>query len=426
MAANTEEKLLRKRHVMVIAMLALTLLAVGTPRANAQFTYTVLHTFTGSPDGVYPSPLIRDSEGNLYGTAQAGGSDNSFCAFGCGMVFKIDPAGKLTALYDFTGGTNGGYPIAGLVQDKAGNFYGTTQGLGDSNLSVVFKLTPDGKETSYDPPNSDSIGSLASPVALDGKGNLYGMSPYGGTPNCGWDREELGCGTLFKMTASGKFSIVHTFDGTDGMNPQGGLVRDAKGNLYGAAFFGGIRTCTTTGNGHDEPGCGTIFKIDVDGEYTVLHTFTGHQDGAGPQGLIIDSDGNLYGIAQNGGNHGGNGHLYGLGTIFKVDSSGKFSVLFTFTPEITESVGYANLLARDSTGNLYGAKQYDGANNAGCLFEIDTEGNYTDLFDFADTGQENPGGYRPISVVLGSAGDFYGSMALGGSSAFGTVFHIAP
>jgi uncharacterized repeat protein (TIGR03803 family) len=423
MTAETEEKPLRKRQTMVIAMIALALV-VATPPANAQFTYTVLHTFTGSPDGVYPSPLIRDAEGNLYSAAEAGGSDNGFCEFGCGMVFKIDPAGKLTALYDFTGGSNGGYPVAGLVQDKAGNFYGTTQGLGNSNLSVVFKLTPDGKETSYDPPGS--IGSLASPLALDAKGNVYGMSPYGGTHNCGWDRQGLGCGTLFKMTPNGKFTIIHSFDGTDGMNPQGGLVRDAKGNLYGAAFFGGIRACTTTGNGHFEPGCGTIFKIDVNGKYTVLHTFTGHKDGAGPQGLIIDSAGNLYGIAQNGGNHEGNGHLYGLGTIFKVDASGKFSVVFTFTPNISGSVGYANLLARDSKGNLYGAKQYDGANNAGCLFRINTKGHYTNLFDFADVGQENPGGYRPVGVVLGSAGDFYGSMALGGSSGFGTVFHIKP
>jgi uncharacterized repeat protein (TIGR03803 family) len=423
MTANTEEILLRKRQALAIAMFALALLAVATPSANAQFTYTVLHTFTGSSDGVYPSPLIRDAEGNLYGTAEAGG--NTLCDFGCGLVFKIPPAGNFTDLYDFTAGNNGVYPIAGVVQDKTGNLYGTTQGSGFFGLSVLFKLTRDGKEISYDP--TGSIGDLASPLALDEKGNAYGESPYGGTPNCGWDRNELGCGTLFKMTPNGKFTIIHTFDGTDGMNPQGGLVRDAKGNFYGAAFFGGIRSCTTTGNGHDEPGCGTIFKIDVNGKYTVLHTFTGHKDGAGPQGLIIDSEGNLYGIAQNGGNHGGNGHLYGLGTIFKVDKSGKFSVLFTFTPNITGSVGYANLLVRDSKGNLYGAKQYDGAHNAGCLFRIDTRGTYTDLFDFAThVAGENEEGFFPVGIVLGSAGDFYGSMELGGSSGFGTVFQIKP
>jgi uncharacterized repeat protein (TIGR03803 family) len=90
-------------------------------------------------------------------------------------------------------------------------------------------------------------------------------------------------------------------------------------------------------------------------------------------------------------------------------------------------VGYANLLVRDSKGNLYGAKQYDGAHNAGCLFRIDTRGTYTDLFDFAThVAGENAEGFFPVGIVLGSAGDFYGSMELGGSSGFGTVFQIKP
>jgi hypothetical protein len=264
---------------------------------------------------------------------------------------------------------------------------------------------------------------------VDAKGNVYGMEPYGGTPNCGWDRQGLGCGALFKMTPNGEFTIVHNFNGTDGMNPQSGLVRDTKGNFYGAAFLGGIRSCETTGNGHFEPGCGTIFKVGVTGKYTVLHTFTGQSDGAGPLGLIIDSEDNLYGIAQNGGNHGGNGHIYGLGTIFKLDTkTGAFSVLFTFTPNNTRSVGYGNLLVRDSKGNLYGAKQFDGAHNTGCLFRIDTKGNYTDLFDFAENDNGSPDGLFPNGLVLGLADDVYGSMRLGGegSPGFGTLFHITP
>jgi uncharacterized repeat protein (TIGR03803 family) len=407
-------------------MLALALLAVATPPANAQFTYTVLHTFTGSPDGTNPNPLIRDAEGNLYGTALAGGSDNN-CGFGCGMVFKIDPARGVTALYDFAGGSNGGYPVAGLVQDKDGNFYGTTQGEGNFNLSVVFKLTPDGKETPYVPSTGINFGSLDSPVALDAKGNVYGMVPYGGTPNCGWDYHGLSCGTLFKMTPNGKFTTIHTFKGTDGMYPESGLVRDSKGNLYGAAMFGGIRTCRAVGDRNNyAPGCGTIFKVDVHGKYTVLHTFSNHKDGAGPLGLIIDSEDNLYGIASGGGDHHGN--PFGYGTIFKLDTkSGAFSVLFTFTPPITRSSFFANLLARDSKGNLYGAQKFDGANNTGCLFRIDTSGKYTDLYDFeTQTAGRNEDGFFPAGVTLGSHGDFYGSMMLGGSAGFGTLFHIKP
>ena len=418
---------MRTSQSLLSTVLAFTLLTIAAPLGNAQFNFTVLHTFTGSPDGTNPNPLIRDAEGNVYGTALAGGGDNNNCEFGCGMVFKIDPAGELTSRYDFPGGSNGGYPVAGLVQDKDGNFYGTTQGLGDFNLSVVFKLTPGGQETAYVPPSGINFGSLDSPVVLDAKGNVYGMVPYGGTPNCGWDYHGLGCGTLFEMTPNGKFTTIHQFNGTDGMYPESGLVRDSKGNLYGAAVFGGIRACRAVGNGRNfAPGCGTIFKVDAHGKYTVLHTFSNHKDGAGPLGLIIDSEDNLYGIGSGGGDHEGN--PYGYGTIFKLDTkSGAFSVLFTFTPPITRSSFFASLLVRDSKGNLYGAQKFDGAHNTGCLFKIDTKGRYSDLYDF-ETQEDgrNEDGFFPVGVTLGAHGDFYGSMMLGGSDGLGTVFHITP
>ncbi len=418
-------KALRTSQSLILTILGLTLLIIAVPLASAQFNLTVLHTFTGSTDGGYPTPLIRDAKGNLYGAAEAGG--NSLCGFGCGYVFKVDPAGKFTDLYDFTGGNNGVYPVASLVRDASGNLYGTTLGSGFSGLSVVFKLTPGGKETSYVPSANINFGSLDSPVALDAKGNVYGMVPFGGTPNCGWDYHGLGCGTLFKMTANGKFTTIHTFKGTDGMYPESGLVRDTKGNLYGAAMFGGIRTCRAVGNHiNNAPGCGAIFKVDVDGKYTVLHTFSNHKDGAGPLGVIIDSEDNLYGIASGGGDHHGN--PFGYGTIFKLDTkSGVFSVLFTFTPEIAGSSFFANLLVRDSKGNLYGAQKFDGAHNTGCLFRIDTRGKYTDLYDFDEqTAGKNKDGFFPAGVTLGSHGDFYGSMMLGGFAAFGTLFHITP
>jgi len=414
----------RYTHAAAVLALLMILMAVGSPSAHAQ-TFTVLHTFTGSADGVYPTPLIRDADGNLYGAAEAGG--NTLCTFGCGYVFKVDPAGKLTDLYDFTGGNNGGYPVASLVRDASGNLYGTTQGSGFSALSVVFQLTPEGKETSYVPSAGINFGSLDSPVALDAKGNAYGMVPYGGTPDCGWDYHGLGCGTLFEMTPNGKFTTIHTFKGTDGMYPESGLVRDTKGNLYGAAMFGGIRTCRAIGNhNNNAPGCGTIFKVDVHGKYTVLHTFSNHKDGAGPLGLIVDSEDNLYGIASGGGNHEGN--PYGHGTIFKLDTkSGAFSVLFTFTPQITGSSFFANLLARDSKGNLYGAQKFDGAHNTGCLFRIDTRGKYTDLYDFDEqTAGRNQDGFFAAGVTLGSHVDVYGSMMLGGFAGVGTLFHFTP
>jgi len=415
---------MKKPHLLVSILLAVLPFAIAIPLAKAQ-TYTVLHTFTGAPDGTNPSPLIRDPEGNLYGTALAGGGGLNNCAFGCGMVFKIDPAGNQTILYDFLGGANGGYPVAAVTRDASGNLYGTTQGVGTFNQSVVFKLTPGGQETSFPAP----IGSLNAPVVVDAKGNLYGMTPYGGTPNCGWDREELGCGTLFVMTPNGKFTIVHNFTGTDGMYPENGLVRDSKGNFYGAAVFGGIRSCRTVGNGRNDTasGCGTIFKVDVHGNFSVLYTFTGQADGSGPLGVIIDSEDNLYGIAAGGGDLQGN--CCGYGTIFKLNTrTDVYSVLFTFTPEIPGSNPLVtNLLARDPKGNLYGAQWMGGANGTGFLFRLDTAGNYADLFDFQEQiNGFNQDGFFPAGIVLGSADDVYGSMTMGGFDGLGTVFHITP
>jgi uncharacterized repeat protein (TIGR03803 family) len=414
---------MKRPPMLVSTLLAVALFAIAMPVTQAQ-VYTVLHTFTGSPDGVYSSPLIRDAAGNLYGTAEAGGNKTNNCLGGCGMVYKIDSAGNLTVLYNFAGGNNGAFPLAALARDASGNLYGTTQGLGNSDLSVVFKLTPEGQETSFAAP----IGSLDAPVVVDAKGNLYGMTPYGGTPNCGWELHGLGCGALFAMTPNGESTIIHNFSGTDGMFPQSGLVRDSKGNFYGAAVFGGIRSCRAVGNGLDNsPGCGTIFKVDVHGNYSVLHTFTGQSDGSGPLGLIVDSEDNLYGIATGGGNLEGN--PYGYGAVFKVDTKTSiFSVLFTRPPTLSGSGAYfASLLVRDSKGNLYGADKFGGANNTGCLFRIDIRGNYTDLFDFQEqVDGKNQEGFFPDGIVLGSADDVYGSMSLGGFDGFGTLFHITP
>jgi len=412
---------------------AVLLAAVAAPLAQAQ-TLTVLHAFSDTPDGGNPNPLIRDAQGNLYGTTAWGGA---VCGGGytCGTVFKLDSSGNETVLYRFTGGLDGANSVAALVQDAAGNLYGTTRGNGSIPASsTIFKVDTSGHETVLFDFHSSGGCCADSPLALDAAGNLYGTSPYGGDFNCGTD--QLGCGTVYRLTQSGNFSVLHTFTGADGTHPDGGLVRDTKGNLYGGTYFGGDLGCVSIegGGNQNPPGCGVVFELRGNAAgsmpYSVLHTFTGQADGSTPLVVIQDPSGNLYGLT----NYGGDLTCYppvGCGTIFKLDTKGNFTVLFTFTSAITRTPYYASQLVRDSEGNLYGAKQFDGANNDGFLFKLDTKGNLTDVFDFPPGGSFE--GSDPVSLLMDSAGNFYGSLLQGGrplcgppnsGEGCGTVFEL--
>jgi uncharacterized repeat protein (TIGR03803 family) len=210
---------------------------------------TVLYTFTGGrggTDGFLPSgALIRDAAGNLYGTTQLGGN------YSFGTVFKLDSTGKETVLYRFRGGSSGDQPVGGVIMDKAGDLYGTTQGGGTSYDGTVFKLNPVGNKTVLYSFASGADGSLpVAGVIADTAGNLYGTTAYGGTSNLG---------TVFKLDKTGKETVLYSFTGgADGALPVAGLVRDAAGNLYGTAYYGGD-------NGSN-CGCGVVFSyVFVDG-----------------------------------------------------------------------------------------------------------------------------------------------------------------
>jgi len=400
---------IRYRRIVVVAAL-LIVSSLTSPSSQAQ-TLTVLHAFTNVPDGGNPNPVIRDAEGNLFGTTMWGGIECAGDGYTCGTVFKVDSAGNETVLYRFRGLQDGALPVGGLVEDAQGNLYGTTEGNGAIlAVSTVFKLDPTGKETVLYRFDDVPGGCCAdATLVLDPAGNLYGTSPYDGQLGCGFD--QLGCGTVYKVTQTGKLKVLHVFDGNDGSQPAGNLVRDAAGNLYGAAMFGGNLACAAYGNSGFEQGCGTLFKINTQGNLTLLHTFTGGTDGSTPLGLIQDAAGNLYGIAQNGGDLSCYAP-YGCGTVFKVDSHSTFSVLYTFTPSNTIDPIYARLLVRDAAGNLYGAEQDAGANNGGMVFKIDTEGNFSDLFDFPSYG--GPDGADPVGILRDSAGNFYGALQQSG------------
>jgi uncharacterized repeat protein (TIGR03803 family) len=241
---------------------------------------TVLHSFAGG-DGATPmAGVIVDAGGNLYGTTRFGGAGNE------GVVFKLSPSGKETVLYSFTGGDDGSEPLAGLVRDGNGNFYGTTSEGGANNAGVVFKLTPRGRETVlYSFTGGDDGGLPRAGLILDADGNLYGTTSEGGPANDG---------VVFKLSPGGRETVLYSFTGgNDGAFPFGGVIRDTNGNLYGTANSGGVAKN------------GVVFRVTPRGRETVLYSFT-DPGGANPAaGLIMDENGNLYGTASVGGTGSG-------------------------------------------------------------------------------------------------------------------------
>jgi uncharacterized repeat protein (TIGR03803 family) len=242
-------------------------------------TETILYTFSNSNGGGFEpySNLIADKDGNVYGTTSAGG------AAGYGTVFKLAPGGTLTILHSFAGTPNdGSQPYAGLIADKAGNFYGTTDFGGSYGYGAVFKLSADGTLTLlHSFPQSYSDGwQPQTRLVMDKTGNLYGTTLNGGAQ---------GDGAVFKVEPDGTEVVLHSFTGgSDGILPFSGLILDKAGNIYGTAAEGGNTGC------FENQGCGIIFELAPDGTESILHTFTGGSDGGGPHGeLIADSSGNL-------------------------------------------------------------------------------------------------------------------------------------
>jgi uncharacterized repeat protein (TIGR03803 family) len=420
----------RAARIAAVVTLLLLMGAAARPAQAQEGAYALLHTFTNSPDGANPGPLIGDAQGNLYGTTRGGGPACVGSILTCGTVFKVNSAGNETVLYTFKGDGDGAYPIAGLIRDAAGNLYGNTEGNGAIGaLSTVFKLDTHGNETVLHDFNGPEGCCQDSPLALDAKGNIYGTSPYSGDYNCDVIIG-LGCGSIYQLTPAGKIKDIHIFTGTDGIKPEGGVVLDDQGNVYGTTLLGGNLECFSPAGGIQEAqGCGTVFKLDRSGALTVLHTFTGQADGSSPLGLIRDPGGNLYGIAS----YGGDLACYppdGCGTIFEVDANGNFSVLATVTPTLTPEPLFASHLFRDPRGNLYGAAQIGGANFSGFIFKIGPSATLTNIFSFPSTAQEQDGN-NPQSITMDSTGSFYGSMLTDGDQnndcgfqGCGTVFKV--
>lgn len=230
-----------------------------SPARNAS-KQIVLHQFSSAAHGAYPSSgVIRDVEGNLYGTTNGSYSDiGGGGTRDAGVVFKIDPSGSQTVLYSFTGGADGSSPN-GLIRDSAGNLYGTTNSGGASGAGVVFEVDSSGNEIVLYSFTGGADGGNPLCVVRDGKGNFYGTTSSGGAS---------GYGVVFKLSASGAEKVVYSFTGgADGANPNTNIALDSLGNLYGSTNGGGSAVGTS--------GSGVVFKVDPTGHETVLHTFTG-------------------------------------------------------------------------------------------------------------------------------------------------------
>jgi uncharacterized repeat protein (TIGR03803 family) len=298
----------------------------------------VLHTFRGNSDGRQPyfGNLFRDNTGNLFGTTVYGGIKGDI---GVGVAFEVSKAGKETVLHRFMGGPEDGQqPVAGLILDSDGNFYGATVAGGSANYGTVYRMSKAGKVTVlHSFTGSDGV-EPTSWLNQDAAGNFYGTAITGGA---------TGNGTVFKITKAGKFTLLYTFKGApDGGLPQGNLVIDKAGNIYGTTAQGGnAQSCPYFG-------CGVVFKIDTHGKETVLHELLS-AEGCGPSGgLISDAASNLYGTNWSCGADNN-------GSIFKVDKKGNFTKLYDFTGGTDGGFPFSSL-TQDKAGNLYGTTNLGG------------------------------------------------------------------
>jgi uncharacterized repeat protein (TIGR03803 family) len=362
------------------------------PFKNGRWEYRLLHKFTGGSDGASPHPgLVFDATGNLYGTTRVGGANDcealNFALFrGCGTIFELSPTptGPWTEkiVYSFPGNGGPANPSAGLISDGAGNFYGATLSGGTAlRDGTVFKATqqPDatwGVQQLFAFTATNTFGTnVSTPLALDGKGNLYGATSAGGNGTYCPDPAN-GCGTIFELSPvpSGPwtYSLVYTFCSrvkcTDSMHPNGVVVA-AKGKIYG----------TTAGAFQLSPGNAFELYKGTKGlwNFKLLHTFCSLPncaDGEFPSAApVFDTAGNLYaptGQTEN--------PPMGEGTIFKLspEPEGKwqFSSLYSFCASgffpCTDGAIPAGLLTIDNAGDVYGTTDGGGKKGGGVVFQI--------------------------------------------------------
>jgi uncharacterized repeat protein (TIGR03803 family) len=359
-------------------------------------TFNILYNFTisNSTLGSSGAVLVQGTDGNFYGTTEAGGSSSNG-----GGVFKVTSSGSLTTLVVFSG-ANGLLPNAALVQGTDGNFYGTTNlggsgygsiGPGSLGDGTVFKITPSGTLTTLVSFTGANGAQPQCTVVQGTDGNFYGTTGLGGTNNEG---------TVFKITPAGVLTTLYSFGGADGNQPDAGVVQGTDGNFYGTTGLGG------TSND------GTVFKITPAGALTTLFSFSG-PNGIQPSATLLQySDGNFYGTTYHGG-----AHL--SGTVFKITPAGVLTTLYSFGGTTDGALPDAPLIV-DIDGNFYSTTNAGGdSNNDGTIYQITPAGALSTLVTLTGTN-----GSIPTGLVLAHDGNFYGTTEVGGSTGAGNVFQL--
>ena len=426
-------KLFLSTRIAVVLLAASTALSV----AFAANTEKIVYSFSNIGDGMSPEGnLTPAGSQGFFGTTRSGGKGTLCGKDGCGTVFELKRSGSVwtkTTLYSFKGGTDGWEPNGGLIHDKAGNLYGTTYFGGLYGFGTAFELThPSGVWTetilyNFGSYVTDGVWPPAGMI-FDKAGNLYGTtSNGGGGTNDG--------GIVFELTRSGSGwteNVLHVFgNGNDGSVFQGGLVMDSAGNLFGATYVGG------TGSSCFE-NCGTVFELTPSqGAWveSVLYNFAGGADGAYPDStLTFDIAGNLYGLTQSGGTGTGCPAAGLCGTAFELahgaDGSWTESVIYSFGAYSHDAYNPVTGLTVDTSGNLYGVT-YEGGSGfciggCGAVFKlVPSAGAWTEtlLHSFLESGD---GKFPAGGVALDNAGNLYGTTSGGGRSNLGIVYEITP
>jgi len=417
----------RSATTALAIVIALAPAAVLTQSAQAQ-TFTVLHAFSGEAGGDEPQAgVTMDAAGNLYGTTYFGGRMGSpLCVDGCGTVFKLGKKGSgwiLTPLYSFAG-SDGAFPDGRVAIAHDGTLYGTTNeggnsGCGGVGCGAVFQLKPPASapKSALAPWTSTVLytftGSDGShpqgDLTFDQPGNIYGTTAYGGADNIG---------VIYELTPAGGTwteSVLHSQSYAEGSYPQGGVIFDSSGNLYGVLAQGG------------QTQFGSVYELSPSGSNwteQILFSFYEFVDGIYPKGgLLFDPSGNLYGTTSTGGSNDGGGTVFELTTAY-----GGWTYNTIYNLSGCGQCGPQDKLVMDAAGNLYGTTYGLGHDGYGSVFKLTPSNGgwtYTSLHDF--TGGTD-GALPEGRLIFDSNGNLYGTASQGGtgcsSLGCGVVYEI--